>query len=64
MVICLKVEFVYRFGGGSGWDGSVDHFDRYSLPARDLLLYPNSIKGLKPVEYYLPLGRISFGQPT
>ncbi len=70
--ICLKVELFYRFGGGSGWDGrlimedhgSVDHFDRYSLPARDLLLYPNSIKGLKPVEYYLPLGRISFGQPT
>ena len=29
-----------------------------------VLLYPNSIKGLKPVEYYLPLGRISFGQPT
>jgi hypothetical protein len=33
LVICLKVEFLYRFGGGSGWDGSVDHFDRYSLPA-------------------------------
>jgi hypothetical protein len=27
MVICLKVECFYRFGGGSsGWDGSVDHF--------------------------------------
>ena len=24
---------------------------------------PISIKGLTPVEYYLPLGRVSFGQP-
>ena len=38
---------------------------RLSPRARDprFTVSPISIKGLTPVEYYLPLGRISFGQP-
>ena len=37
---------------------SFDYHRERATPAS-----PISIKGLTPVEYYLPLGRVSFGQP-